>query len=241
MRRGRKVLPSIVMTFLILGGLVVSYCHAETDAPSTCFGSTKAGALQNGWRLPASGKNFAAYSLMGWGLGRTYLHSTVHAVVLDAYASLHQKSPDLQFLYGETGLVRGGHFPPHRTHQNGLSVDFMMPVLTVDGQPATLPSSPTNKFGYGVDFDASGKNPDFAIDFDALAMHLAELRTAAAKHKVGIARVILAPDLQPHLRKTASWPAISGLSFSKRKSWVRHDDHYHVDFKVKCEPLSQAP
>ncbi len=75
-----------------------------------------------------------------------------------------------------------------------------------------------------------------ATDFES-----ATLNAAAKKHGVGIARVILAPDLQPHLRPTKSWKAISTLPFSKRKSWVRHDDHYHVDFVVPCEPLSRAP
>jgi len=28
------------------------------------------------------------------------------------------------------------------------------------------------------------------------------------------------------------------LNFMKGEAWVRHDEHYHVDFAVPCKPLS---
>jgi penicillin-insensitive murein endopeptidase len=30
------------------------------------------------------------------------------------------------------------------------------------------------------------------------------------------------------------------LRFMKNKPWVRHDEHYHVDFAVPCKPLPAA-
>lgn len=236
----RKPLLWLGGSVLVGAAMVVTMCHTNTSAPSACFGSTGAGALRDGWRLPARGANFSSYSLAGWALGRTYVHSAVHATVLEAYDSLLRTLPERRFVYGETGLARGGKFAPHRTHQNGLSVDFMVPIVTAEGVPTTLPTWPTNEFGYGVDFDASGRSNDIAIDFESLAMHLAALQAATRKHEVGIARVILAPDLQAHLRRTKSWAAIRSLPFSKRPSWVRHDDHYHVDFRLRCAPLAAA-
>jgi len=31
-------------------------------------------------------------------------------------------------------------------------------------------------------------------------------------------------------------PASGTVRFSTRRSWVRHDEHYHVDFDIPCEP-----
>jgi penicillin-insensitive murein DD-endopeptidase len=30
---------------------------------------------------------------------------------------------------------------------------------------------------------------------------------------------------------------IRQLYFLKRNAWVRHDEHYHIDFAVKCKGL----
>lgn len=240
MRWRSRAFLGLGLALVTIGGAVVICCHGGSSTPSTCFGSPGAGALAHGWRLPASGPNFSAYSSTGWALGRTYVHSAVYPVMLDAYASLRDEHPTLRFVYGETGLVRGGRFRPHRTHENGLSVDFMVPVLSPDGKVGTLPTSPVDKFGYGLEFDASGHSGHYSIDFETMALHLAALRAAAERHRVGIARVIFAPDLQRHLRRTKAWPMIRRLPFSARPSWVRHDEHYHVDFRVPCQQLSRA-
>lgn len=241
MRRAQKALLWVAIASLATAGSVVAYCHGTASAPSTCYGTPAAGAVEGAWQLPRSGVNFGAYSSLGWSLGRTYVHSAVHPVVLEAYAGLQLELPGRQFLYGETGFVRGGQFRPHRTHQNGLSVDFMVPVVNADGRAATLPTSAANKFGYDIDFDANGKNATQSIDFEAIALHLAQLQAAAQERNVRIAKVIFAPDLQPHLRRTKAWSNIRSLPFNKRPSWVRHDDHYHVDFAVPCQPLAAAP
>lgn len=126
---------------------------------------------------------------------------------------------------------------PHRTHQNGLSVDFMVPVLDARGRSVPLPSSPLNKFGYGLEFDASSKSGELHIDYAALAEHLYALKEAARKHKVGIALVIFDPALKPVLLKTARGKELESLPFMKGKPWIRHDEHYHVDFALPCQPV----
>lgn len=53
-----------------------------------------------------------------------------------------------------------------------------------------------------------------------------------------VRRVILAPDLQDDLRRAQGGARLfQRLAFSRRPSWVRHDDHYHVDFDFPCAPL----
>lgn len=58
-----------------------------------------------------------------------------------------EKLPAKHYVYGETGLAHGGQIRPHRTHQAGLSVDFMVPVLDNANRSVPLPSTPMNKFG----------------------------------------------------------------------------------------------
>jgi len=92
--------------------------------PSTCYGTTSNGSLSNGVKLPQSGSNFIGYSRAARIAGRTYVHSEVKKIIIESYKSLEVSEPDKVFKYAEAGLKAGGKFKPHKTHQNGLSVDF---------------------------------------------------------------------------------------------------------------------
>jgi len=147
--------------------------------------------------------------------------------------------PNTVFVYGETGSEDGGQFDPHKTHQNGLSVDFMVPVLDAAGDSVPLPTSMLNKWGYDLEFDDSGRLDDLRIDYAAISEHLYQLHRAANDAGVGIWRVIFDPNLQPHLHATKRWAyLVKNMEFSTKRSWVRHDEHYHVDFKLECEPAA---
>ena len=203
--------------------------------PSTCFGTPANGSLENGWKLPRSGENFRAYADVGWLAGRTHVHSRVHAVVLESYAKLARERPAHRFVYGETGWETGGEIAPHRTHRNGLSVDFMVPVVDANGKPSELTTNAANKYGYAVELDADGRAEDGSrIDFESLAAHLATVAAVAKQRGVGITKVIFDPKLRKKLASTARWKEIETLPFSKKPAWVRHDEHYHVDFSVPC-------
>ncbi len=209
-------------------------------AQSACHGRVAQGRLTAGVQLPAAGKNFAAYSTAGVALGRTYVHSQVRDVILEAYTALETSAPQKLFIYGETGRKEGGLFKPHRTHQNGLSVDFMVPVKNGKGDSVPLPASPLNKYGYAIEFDQDGKAGDLAIDFEALAEHLYQLAVAARKNNAPVSLVIFDPPLLPKLFATRRGPYLQkSLPFMKGKAWVRHDEHYHVDFAIPCKPLKR--
>ncbi len=155
--------------------------------------------------------------------------------MLDAYAALATAAPGKLFVYGETGLLNGGPMPPHRTHQNGLSVDFMVPVVDNSGTSIALPSSPANQFYFGWEFGPDGRAGDLTIDFDAMAKHLHHLSIAAKSRRVGIQKVILDPALIPALLRTKHGPDLRrSLPFMKTRPWIRHDEHYHVDFALPC-------
>ena len=194
----------------------------------TCYGTPSDGRVEGAVRLPASGPNFRAYCVPCIAALRTYGHEPAVAATVAAYEALETSQPDVSFVYGEIGLPWGGRFRPHRTHRNGLSFDFMVPLM--EGR---IPTSAANRFGYDVDFDEEGRGDAGRIDFAAIAAHLVALDEAARERGGRIARVILAPDLQDELAR-APGDVIERFRFNRRQAWVRHDDHYHVDFDFPC-------
>lgn len=230
---GKRILPRL-MTLI---SLILAF-PAYSQEPSVCYGTTSNGKLENGWRLPASGPNFSTHWTVGRMVGRSYVHSSVYPVVIEAYEQLAVEKPDRVFIYGETGWKEGGQFKPHKTHRNGLSVDFMVPLLDEAGTSVKLPSSVLNKWGYELEFDSNGRLDDLEIDFNAIAEHIYQLDVIAKRNGIDIWRVIFDPQLQPHLESSPRWPYLKqNVQFSKKRSWVRHDQHYHVDFDVPCGRL----
>ena len=221
-----------------LGLVLVISVSSVSAEESTCFGTTAKGRLENGAQLPSSGANFSTYSSIGSLAGRTYVHSMVLATILAAYKALETSAPGKLLVYGETGWESGGRIRPHKTHQNGLSVDFMVPVLK-GGKSVPLPTSPLNKFGYDLEFSDSGEFDVYRIDFSAMANHLLELQKAASARRIKISRVIFEVPLQKHLFATAEGAQLKGLmTFSTKQAWVRHDEHYHIDFEIPCKSLT---
>jgi penicillin-insensitive murein DD-endopeptidase len=239
MKLRRVLLAASLLLAAAVAGFAgyVAWLGIDGDQPSVCRGTVASGSLERGRRLPYSGDNYRAYTLAGFLFGRTFVHSAVRDTMRDAYAELRQSDPELRFLYAETGWPWGGRFEPHRTHANGTSVDFQVPVRTLDGKVSELPTSPFVGFGYLVRFDTSGKSRSgsLTLDFEAMGKHLLALDKATRAHGIRIRRVIFNVGLQPKLRESKSGAqAMSRLSFNARDSWVPHDEHYHVDFDVPC-------
>lgn len=209
-------------------------------ADSVCYGTTSDGRLENGVQLPTKGVNFVSYGTVPEVAGRTYVHSKVREVIVEAYRILEQDQPGKVFKYAETGFKEGGQFKPHKTHRNGLSVDFIVPVIDSVGKSVYLPTHPFNKYGYGIEFDARGRFEDYTIDYEALSAHIVALHKAAAQQGIGIWRVIFDPKLSPNLYKTKYGGYIKqNIEIPAKPSWVRHDEHYHVDFRVECKPITR--
>jgi penicillin-insensitive murein endopeptidase len=220
--------------------LALALSVAAFAAESTCYGTVASGRLEKGVKLPRGGKNFTAYSGLGVVLGRTYVHSKVSGIVVAAYRELEKSAPDKKFVYGETGWAAGGRIRPHRSHRNGLSVDFMVPVVDKAGRPVSLPVAVSNKFGYGIEFDAQAGYQSYRIDFEAIAEHLYQLHVAARAAGAEIEQVIFDRAYLPKLYATKHGAYLKGkLQFMMVKPWIRHDEHYHVDFAVACKPLQE--
>jgi penicillin-insensitive murein DD-endopeptidase len=206
-------------------------------ATSLCVGSPASGQAREAVQLPLRGRNFSPYNTQAVALGRTYVHQQVRDVVVQAYQALETAAPTKVFVYGETGAKNGAAFAPHRSHQNGLSVDFMVPVFNTNDQSVPLPTTANNHFGYDLEFDPEASMKGFRIDFEALAEHLAQLHLATEQQGFGfgIDRVFFDPIYLPRLFATLRGTYLKkNIRFMSKQAWVRHDEHYHVDFKLKC-------
>jgi penicillin-insensitive murein endopeptidase len=218
--------------------ILLVFANPISGQESICYGTTGNGRLADGVRLPSSGPNFTSYGSIPELIGRTFVHGKVRDVIVTAYRILETEQAGKVFKYAETGAELGGRFPPHKTHQNGLSVDFMVPVLNDAGDSVHLPTHALNRYGYDIEFDERGRFGDYEIDFEALGAHIVALHEAAVNHAVGIWRVLFDPQLQPYLYETRYGEYIrNNVEMPTKRSWVRHDEHIHVDFVVGCRPL----
>ncbi len=225
-----------VKMFLLIYCLFLSSIAFAKE--STCYGTTSNGKLEGGEKLPSSGSNFVSYSTTAEIAGRTYVHSKVRNIIVASYQLLEAEAPESVYKYAETGFKEGGSFKPHKTHQNGLSVDFMVPVVNAEGQSVHLPTHYFNKLSYDIEFDAAGVYDKYRIDYEALAAHLVSLNKMAIAQGAGLWRVIFDPKLQPYLLSTKYGSYLKKhIKFSKKRSWVRHDEYYHVDFDILCKKI----
>jgi penicillin-insensitive murein endopeptidase len=239
MRIGRLLLAACLLMAASVTGFAgyIAWFGPGSEQPSVCYGTASKGTLEGGRRLPYSGANYRAYSLVGYLMGRTFAHSAVRDAMRDAYAAVYKSNPELRFVYAEMAWPWGGNFAPHKTHANGTSVDFLVPVRTLDGRVSEMPTSPFNMYGYGTRFESTGvsKSGALKLDFEAMGVHLLALDEAARAHKIRIQRVIFDPRLHPKLAATKSGAlAMSRMAFMKQRAWVSHEEHYHVDFDVPC-------
>lgn len=211
--------------------IIVVCCTLSTASlaqSSVCYGETHNGRLENGVQIIADPARY--YCEVCVALGRVYAHAPVAEAVTAAYQVVAPNFPETDFVLGEVGWRQGGRFEPHRTHQNGLSVDFMVPLKA----GAVLPTSPATRYGYDLDFDDNGTGPAGDIDFEAIAAHLDALETQARTRGGHIRRIFLAPRLSARLPEQTQ----SSFRFNTQEAWVRHDDHYHVDFSFPCTKLN---
>jgi penicillin-insensitive murein endopeptidase len=197
---------------------------------SVSHGTPSGGHLEHGKAIPPWGAGYRTYSYLGSALGRQYVNGDVRDTLLEAFRVCAARREGRTFVLGETGWPGGGPFWPHRTHRNGMSVDVFVPLADAAGRPAMPGTWPWNLWGYALELDARGRLGNHRIDFEALADLLLELQRQAARRRLRIARVILAPEYLPRLLEAG--PDLAPLSgvFLRTPAWVRHDDHVHVDF-----------
>jgi penicillin-insensitive murein endopeptidase len=210
--------------------------YKGNDLPSISSGTVSNGKLENGKLVPYYGANFEYFDTTSYFEHRAYLHNKVLETILSTYKEFETLVPGKKFFLMECSNAHGGKMTPHYTHQNGLSIDFMSPLLK-DGKP----HSDLDTLGidhYWMAFNNDGKyitDNSVTIDFNLIAQHVLLLESNAYKYGLKIAKVILKLELKDELFATEYGRKLaeSEIYFAKNlpdNINELHDDHYHIDF-----------
>lgn len=213
--------------------------HPNDSNKSIARGTVGKGGMKNGKLVPCVGPNFAYFDATSYLAGRGFLHNKVLAIVLSAYETMYSSYPGRKFYIMECAYQNGGKLPPHRTHQNGLSVDFMMPKLKNN-----LPFYGLDTIGrahYLLNFTTDGlykKDTTIRIDFDLMAEHILTLQKASIQEACKIEKIIVHTGYlnQLFLGKHGKALKHTGIYFAQHLDDLLnnlHDEHYHVDFSVR--------
>lgn len=221
---------------------VVEFYRANmgNNQPSRSTGTVGKGTLINGKLPPFYGPNFQYFDVNSYLSSRAFTHHITRDIILEAYQSLEKELPSRYFYLMELSSEEGGKLYPHKTHQNGLSVDFMMPKLKDGKDYYGLDTLGVNhyllKFNDHGEYD---KDPSITIDFDVMARHLLILNDKAEEKGYKIAKVIIKIEYKDKLFATEYGKKLksSGIYLVQNLSPLVnsiHDEHYHVDFeKIK--------
>ncbi len=212
------------------------HAHVNDSITSTPVGSVGNGSLKNATLIPFKGENYEYFDVASYLGGRAFTTDKVAEITLNTYAALLDQGVDRQFKVMEFSHKEGGKMFPHRTHQNGLSVDYMMP-LQKDGEPY-YELDKKGASHYLMDFDTEGRyeeDKEISIDFNMAARHILELDKQARKEGMRIHKVIFNTDLKDELYNTEYGKKLKtiGIYITRNLSKLindLHDDHYHVDF-----------
>lgn len=209
--------------------------HAHNDTASQSIGTVNNGELKHGKLVPYKGRNFMYFDRESYLASRAFLNNLALKSTLGMYDSLLKVLPQRYFHLMECSHQHGGELFPHRTHQNGLSIDFMMPL-----QKNGSPYYGLDTLGiehYALQFDDAGrytKDTTVSIDFDLVARQILILDHFARKNGLAIFKVIIKIELKEELfatpfgqqLKESDIYIVRGLSPLVNDL---HDDHFHID------------
>jgi len=190
-------------------------------------GLAVAGGLSGGAAFPPGSDDSRTQSYALAAVGRQYVHPSLAQSLAGAFAeersalARRRGMSMTRWRVAETGWRTGGWFPPHLTHQSGLSVDIVTPLTT-----SRLPSSPASQLGYGVQLDPAGIYEGRSVDFERLAKLFDALCTQAPKHGLVARRFVVWEPWQGRIRGRMR----SGCRTRLADASLPHDDHVHVTF-----------
>ena len=232
----KKILLTIILLAIFISS-IPQIIH-KNQGESESVGKVNDGKIVNAYKLPRKGENFKYFSLFDYYvLGRCYIHSGIYKTILESYAILEKENPNYIYRIMECSKRKGGRPFPHRTHQNGTSVEFMTPLVK-NGKPKTFYDK-IGMFRYLMKFDSHGSsriNKKVKIDFEAVAQHILILDKTARKNGFKIRKVILETNLKDELFATKYGNELNERNIYFVKSLPKvidelHDDHYHIDFE----------
>lgn len=240
LKKGKRLLYALLIVFgiyiLMDNPGLFSQNQTYTSKVSQSIGTVSKGSLKNGVKLPYKGENYKYFSKLSYYmLNRAYVNAKVYNTILETYNTCETTCPKVYFRVMECSHKHGGKVAPHRTHQNGLSVDFMTPLKKGNKQYRLFDK--TGIWHYLINADESGNvTKNVEIDFETMAKHILALDDAARKNDLRVKKVILKINLKDDLFKTESGKKLKqrGVYFVRNLSKTidnLHDDHYHIDFE----------
>jgi penicillin-insensitive murein DD-endopeptidase len=227
----------LVAGLLILSSCVRNFTHKNIGS-SIAEGKVNEGKIINAWQLPRKAGNMRYYSSFSYyTLGRSYVHSLVYKTVMDTYKDMEALYPQKKFRLAECSRRKGGKMFPHRTHQNGTSVDFMTPLMKKEKKQKFYDG--LGIFVYLLNFDDAGTRAHgkVKIDYNTMADHILLLEKNARKNGLKIKKVIFKIELQDDLFASEKGRKLkkTDIYFVQKLSPLinaAHDDHYHIDFEI---------
>ena len=210
--------------------------HSNDDTASASIGTVGNGSLKHAKLMPYKGKNFIYFDRKSYLAGRGFMNGLLLSSVLDTYDSLSRVLPHHYFNIMECSNEVGGEMFPHKTHQNGMSIDFMMPKLKNDKPYYGLDTIGASH--YALNFDDDGKytrDPSITIDFNLVARKILLFDYFARKNGLNIFKVIIKIEFKDELFATEYGKILkeSGIYVVQGLSPLinrLHDDHFHLDF-----------
>ncbi len=240
MTRKKRITHFLFPLLLVLPLLIccVPHLYYSNTGTSISHGTPGNGSLENAWQVPYKTRNSRYFSPMSYYLfGNGYVNSKVYATLEDAYEICRKTSPGIKFRIMECADRKGGKLLLHRTHRNGMSVDFMVPKIKNNRQFKFFDRM--GLWHYLLGFDARGRlrpTRKVYIDFETMARHILALDDAARKNGLRVEKVILRLNLKDEFFSTESGKIVKerGIYFARHLPDAvdrMHDDHYHVDFR----------
>lgn len=237
-----KIKLKYIIAALILISMIIwatPQLFYKNSGDSYSVGTPGSGSLENAYLIEYKTNNSRYFSPISYYLfGNGYVNSRLYNTLIQSYKECEETCPNVDFRIMECSNRKGGDMMLHRTHRNGLSVDFMVPKHKKGIQ---------NKFydrlglwHYLLQFDSSGKlkiNKRIEIDFESIGRHIIALDNASRKNNLRVSKVILKIDLKDDFYKTKAGQEIKrrGIYFARNLPQtidMMHDDHYHIDFKL---------
>ncbi len=239
MKRYKLLIATIVLIIILAGILAIPDVFYKNAGESFSIGSPGNGRVINPYKIKYNSKNVRYFSPVSYFvMNNCYVHSLLAKTLTDSYKSCEKTCPGTKFRIMECADKKGGKLLLHRTHRNGLSVDFMVPKIRNNKQVRIFDH--LGLWHYLLNFDSDGRlllNKKLRIDFNTIAEHIIALDNAARENGLKISKVIFKSDLKDDLFLTRQGAEIKhrGIYFTKYLPEMvdrMHDDHYHIDFEV---------